>query len=312
MEIKNITCYLRKMNKPMKILKPLKLFLVISLLSFTANAGTLEYMLNSEKKDAYFFMKNYDKAVQKYELEKVKDFFDDQYKSSDGFSSNDILSMIKKTRQAFPDMKYKSKINDISIYDDVVVVQITDVSKAKVYPSIDSNVKKSLAKRLKKEKMGVLDGSSSFVVYLRKMPNGSFKIISDTTMMEQTSLKYGVARKIKMDFKTPVFVQNGKQYDIALTIDKPEDIVALASLSREEIKYPPVESKEKYRKIPVEGPLERYVKANDKNLNEYATASVGFTKVSVNEEKTKARIEMLGMAYIVKRINMEKANNAQL
>ena len=88
-------------------------------------------------------------------------------------------------------------------------------------------------------------------------------------------------------------------------MDKPDDIVALASLSREEIVYPPVDYQEKFRKFPESGDLERLVKANDKNLDEYAVASVGFTKVYVNEEQTKARIEVLGMAYIMKRINME-------
>ena len=88
--------------------------------------------------------------------------------------------------------------------------------------------------------------------------------------------------------------------------NKPEDIIALASISREEITYPPADYNEKFRKIPETGDLERYVKANNKNLNEYALASVGFTKVSINEEITKARIEILGIAYIMKRINMNR------
>ena len=45
---------------------------------------------------------------------------------------------------------------------------------------------------------------------------------------------------------------------------------------------------------------------NNKNINEYGVASIGFTKVSINEEETKAKIEILGMAYLMKRINMEK------
>ena len=68
--------------------------------------------------------------------------------------------------------------------------------------------------------------------------------------------------------------------------------------------YPPVDSPEKYRRIPQDGELERLVRANDKNLDEYAVASIGFTKVSIDEEQTKAKIEILGMAYLMKRINM--------
>ena len=125
--------------------------------------------------------------------------------------------------------------------------------------------------------------------------------------MEETSLKYGVAKKIDMELETPIFIENDENYDISLKMpNKPEDIIALASISREEITYPPADYNEKFRKIPETGDLERYVKANNKNLNEYALASVGFTKVSINEEITKARIEILGIAYIMKRINMNR------
>ena len=126
------------------------------------------------------------------------------------------------------------------------------------------------------------------------------------TKIEETSLKYGVANDIKMNLITPMFVKSGEEYDLSLKIEKPEDIVALASISREEITYPPLDYKEKFRKIPESGDLERLVRANDKNLDEYAVASIGFTKVSLNEKMTKAKIEVLGMAYLMKRINIDK------
>ena len=36
-------------------------------------------------------------------------------------------------------------------------------------------------------------------------------------------------------------------------------------------------------------------------------ASIGLTKVSLNEEQTKAKIEVLGMAYLMKRVNMDNS-----
>ena len=53
--------------------------------------------------------------------------------------------------------------------------------------------------------------------------------------------------------------------------------------------------------------MEIWEKINDKNIDEYAIASIGFTKVSVNEEQTKAKIEVLGMAYLMKRVNMDNS-----
>ena len=82
-------------------------------------------------------------------------------------------------------------------------------------------------------------------------------------------------------------------------------------MSNEEILFPTPETEEKFRKVPQEGELERVVKANKNKKNECAIASVGFTEVSVNEAQTKARIEVVGMALLMKRVNMlnSKDNN---
>ena len=138
-----------------------------------------------------------------------------------------------------------------------------------------------------------------------KKINDTWKIVSDEILMEETSLKYGLANKVNMNLITPMSVKSGEEYDLSLQIEKPKDIIALASISREEIVYPPVDYTEKFRKIPEVGELERVVRANNKNLDEYAIASIGLTKVTMNEEKTKARIEILGIAYLMKRVNMD-------
>ena len=232
-----------------------------------------------------------------HNLEEIKSFYHKDYKNSDGFELDDLISMLEKTYGAYENIKYKTKINNITMFDNWALVQMSDTTKAKIYPVED--------KKLKKEKMGILEGKSSYVVYLKKNSNNEWKIFSDDILMEETSLKYGIANKMNIDLITPVFVESGKEYDLSLKMDKPEDIIALASISREEIVYPPVEYEEKFRKFPAEGNLERLVKANDKNLDEYAVASVGLTQVYVNEEQTRAQIKVLGMAYIMKRINMD-------
>ena len=114
-----------------------------------------------------------------------------------------------------------------------------------------------------------------------------------------------------MELNTPALIQGGQEYDISLKINKPDDIIALASISNEQIEYPTPDYKEKFRKFPETGELERLVKANKNNKGEYAIASVGLTKVSINEEETKAKIEIIGIAYLMKRINMIpiKGNN---
>ena len=256
----------------------------------------------SPAKEVRSLLKQHNKAMESHNIENVKAFYTTDYHSADGFNFDDLAEMLEKTYKAYGNIKYKTKINNITAFDNWALVQLSDTSSAKLYP--DKNKKN-------KEKMGKLEGKSVYNVYLKKTKDG-WKIVSDEILMEETSLKYGIANKIDMELITPVFVKNGEEYDVSLKMEKPEEIVALASISREEIVYPPSDYQEKFRRIPESGDLERLVRANDKNLDEYAIASIGFTKVSVNEEELRAKIEVLGMAYIMKRINMEKTKGASL
>jgi ketosteroid isomerase-like protein len=283
-------------------MKKIALLLLILNISLTS-AYSFELFKKDSKAQVRQIMNEHTKAMSNHDVEKVKSFYIKDYKSTDGFDLAELERMLNKTYSTYSNIKYKTKISSINAYDDWALVQMSDKSSAYIFPTEDKN--------LKKEKMGKLDGKSVYNVYLKKI-NNEWKIVSDDILLEETSLKFGVARKINMDIVTPLLIKNGQEYDLSLKIDKPKDLVALASISREEIVYPPVDSPEKFRKISQEGELERLVKANDKNLDEYAVASIGFTKVSVNEEQTKAKIEVLGMAYLMKRINMEKARAGKL
>ena len=201
--------------------------------------------------------------------------------------------MLEKTYDAYGKMKQKTKINDINIFNNTAIIRLTDTTHATIHPDEAKS----------KEKQGVLDGKSIYTIYLKKQEE-SWKIIYDEIIAETTSLKYGVANKIPIELNTPVLIKNGEEYDLNLKMNKPDDLIALASLTNEQIEYPTPEFKEKFRKFPSSGELERIVKANKNNKSEYAIASVGFTKASINEQEAKVRIEVVGIAYLMKRINM--------
>lgn len=279
-----------------------KLYSIIAiLLAFNVFSEADAFNLNinlpkkSQESEIKSLLKQHNKLIQEHKFKDIKVFYDDSYKSADGFNLEDLTTMLEKAHDNYGNIKYRTKINNITAFDNWALAQMSDRSIAKIYPNNN--------KRLK-DKMGVLEGVSSYVVYLKNTPEG-WKIVSDDVLMEETSLKYGIANKINMDLVTPVFVKNGEEYDLSLKMDKPDDIIALASITREEISYPPVDAQEKFRKFPSEGELERLVKANNKSLDEYAIASVGFTKISFDEQQAKAKIEILGMAYIMKRVNNE-------
>ena len=273
-----------------------KIIIILSILFITTPTYSFE-LFNSSKIEIKNTLKKYNKALAQHDIKKIKTFYDESYKSMDGFDLNEMEQMLEKTYSAYGNIKYKTKINSININDDWALVQMSDKTTANIYPTE--------IKEIKKEKMGKLNGSSVYNLYLKK-ENSSWKIICDDVLMEETSLKYGLANKINMDLITPIRVKSGQDYDLSLKINKPKDVLALASISREEIVYPPSDYQEKFRKIPEFGELERIVKANNKNLDEYAIASIGLTKVSMNEAQTKAKIEVLGMAYLMKRVNMDR------
>ena len=269
------------------------LTLLIILMTFCAPSFSFDF--NSESKQIRILLNKHNKAMDKHDIEKIKTFYDKDYKSADGFNLQDLHKMLSSTYSSYKNIKYKTKINNITLFDDYAIAQVSDKTSAIIYPE---------TKKKKNAKTGYLTGKSVYTVYLRKNEDG-WKIFYDDILMEETSLKYGIANKINMNLSAPAFANTGEEYDVALKMNKPEDIIALGSISNEEIVFPPVDYTEKFRKISQQGELERIVRANKKNIDEYAIASVGFTKLSLNEEQTKAKIEVLGMAYLMKRINIQ-------
>jgi len=281
------------MKKAILFLLTLNIFLNIQVNAFTLFKQTPKAQIKAT-------IKSYNKALSNHDIKKIETFYDKNYKSTDGFNLDEVMQMFEKTYKAYKNIKYKTKITSLNVYENWALVQMSDKTSAKIYPTE--------IKELKKEKMGKLEGYSVYNLYLKK-ENNAWKIVSDDVLMEETSLKYGIANKIDMDLISPLLVKSDEEYDLSLKIEKPKDIVALASISREEITYPPKDYDEKFRKIPEYGELERIVRSNNKNIDEYAIASIGLTKVSVNEEQTRAKIQILGMAYLMKRVNIHQPKN---
>lgn len=260
---------------------------------------TSVYAADSSEKEIRSLIKEHNSALTHHNTKKLATFYDTNYRSIDGFSLDEMIKMVKDASDAFKNLKYSTKIDSIEIDDNLATVKIQENTKAKIYP-----VKK-------KDKRGILDGYSKYTMYLKK-ENNTWKIVKEDILEEQTTLKYGLARRIKFDLITPNYIENGKDYDLSLKIDKPRNVLALGAISNEEIKLPNENYNEKFRKISPDGELERVVKANANNKNEYALASVGYTKITLREKEKKIRIQILGVAYIIKRINMINKTNSEV
>ncbi len=297
------------MNKIKKI-TILLIFLAISGFVEPCFSFPFEFgRLNETQKEIKEFLNDYNKVLAKNDLKMLSRFYDTEYKNTDGYNLADLLSMIDKTTKTFDDIKYKSKIKRIDTRKNSALVQLEDETTARVYPESGMGFKDKVRYRCKnRDKVGVLDGKSTSIMYLKKQ-DGAWKILQDSTLSEETTLRYGAARRLNIDLNTPENIENGKDYGLELTLNTPNKVIALASLAREEINSD-IKYDDKYRKIK-KGHLERVVRANDKNKDEYAIASIGLTKVSLNEKQKKARIRIIGMAYLMKRVNMaeEKVEN---
>ena len=93
-----------------------------------------------------------------------------------------------------------------------------------------------------------MESRCHYITYLRKLGN-KWQIYSDNIITEETAIKYGKAAEIEMDISSPLIAKEGEEYCISLNIkNKPQGALMLASLSREEIKYPPSTPVDKFRK----------------------------------------------------------------
>ena len=132
-------------------------------------------------------------------------------------------------------------------------------------------------------------------------------ITAEQILNEESQLKYGDARFIKMDLKAPNMVSAGQEYSASLDIELGEDESAIASIENQEIIHPIGKPKEIFRQLGENNELERLFKANKKNINEYATASIGIAK-TVPYDETRSRVYVSGIAFLMSRVNVIPEN----
>lgn len=225
--------------------------------------------LNADVKPLYQMMDKFTKYSNEHKLDEIKKFYAQNYLSSDNINKDNLLKIIKESWDNYPDMKYSSEIKDIRINSSFATVETIDKANS------------NMARRSEITKdNGVLESKSHNIVYLQKFGK-EWKIISDRTLYEATSIKYGTAKKLNISFYAPEQVAAGLDYTATLTTEVPPATVILGSITKEPIVYPETEAKELFRQItPDTGILERVMKANTTNNNELASASVGFTEVT--------------------------------
>jgi len=237
-------------------------------------------------------IKNHEELANKHNLKELKKLYAPTYTSWDGFDKATTFELVKKNWQNFPDLKSASKIETVHINNNFATVQLIQVLNGTTDKPSDIT-----------GDVGQLTSNIRIIVYLTKFGN-CWKITSDNVLYEKSFIKYGKAKSIAVDFAVPEQVKNNEEYTASAYIDLPSNMVALGSISKENIVYPEKPAEEIFRQIPIDsGTLERVLKANNDNKNELAVASVGFTEIS-KDIYQKAKVSLSGMVIMLQRINV--------
>lgn len=251
-----------------------------------------EITWSKEQKEVIDFFYNIIDLSNKKDLYSLKSLYSTTYISGDGLSKENIFNMINDTWKTFPDLIYTTNILKVDIQGDYASIESIDTAFTDKTNSSEFT-----------NDCGSLISKSHGMLYLRKFGKG-WKVLSDKVLSEETSIKYGSAKAIDLSLIVPSQISAGDEYTVSLNAAIPPGMVAVGSIVREPIVYPSVKTDDLFRQIvPETNLLERVLKANSENLNELATASVGFTE-STEDKFGNPDVKLSGLAVITRRVNV--------
>lgn len=238
------------------------------------------------------FFGEYEYAANNYNQNTFLSSYSKDYLSCDGFNLDILSKLLNDTWKTYPGIKYQVKLNGVTFYDNMAVADVTETAKG--YAKTEN------------ENVGEFISTMQSVYYLK--PNDkSWIILSDYTVKENIVLSWGDAKLAKVNLNVPNQLMAGKEYTATLNVTQPDGVIAIGSITSDKITYPQNPSKEIFRKLSSEGTLERIMRTNTDNLNEYIVATVGFTRPKVDNNKN-LNIKLTGYACIMERINVIPVN----
>ena len=270
------------------------LFFVSTQLSIGADIQSL-FKLNAfhnDFRDVRSLLNSQVKYANKANFKKFISTYDESYVNDDGFTYDTYSNIVKDVWNTYDNIKYDIEIKDIEIKGNSATVNLKESSFANIPASKDFK--------------GILKSSADSIYYLNKI-NGKWKVVSDKTLNEETSMLYGDAIDLNISLKAPNNVDPGYEYTASLEFEPPKGTLAIASIAKDEVEYPQGQPKEVFRRMPDDNLLERLFIANKNNKNEYIIASIGLTKADICEMSIK--ISLAGFGYHIIRVNVNDGDN---
>lgn len=235
------------------------------------------------------FYKDFNKYSEKNDIEKLKNMYSDSYINNDGFDKTIIFEMMTKAQDAYKDIEYTTTIENISVGGNYAVADIHEFAIGST-----SNKQEEI------DDYGLVCSDLYYTDYLKKEGN-KWKITATNVKSEKVVLKYGETKSMPIEITAPTLVPAGNEYDVKVTTDSPNGVLVIGSIVNEQIVYPQVQKKDLFKSVK-SGVLERVLKANTENHNEYAAVTIGVTRASI--EPPQVVFNMTGMAFLMTRVNV--------
>ena len=267
-----------------------------SLISDRVYRAELRKENRQELKEIKNLFKVHNNLANKHDIKGLEAIYSEHYVNNDGFNREVYFKSIKETWDTCKDLTYNTKILSIDITGDYASVRVEENANGTIYDTID---------------MAPISGelhSKSTGIYHLEQVNGKWYITGETSITDESSLLYGDARFMNLEIQAPNQVMAGETYTTTVKVDSDANMFVIGSIDADPVTYPANTPKSELRPMPQSQVLERLLKANTDNINEYTVASLAISKAQ-NMGSDKFRVYIAGLACIMKRVNVIPKNN---
>lgn len=240
--------------------------------------------------------KVHEEFANRHDITGLKSLYSENYINSDGFTLEPYFKTVEETWEQCKDLTYSSKIISVEVSGNNAAVTMEETAVGTVYDKVDT-----LAIT------GEIHAKSTSIYHLAKTA-GIWQIAGETMLSDESALLYGDARFMNIELIAPVQVGAGEIYTVIVKADADDNAVIIGSIEHDPVVYPSNIPNGPLRTMPKTHILERYIKANTDNVNEYAVASLAISKAKTEKDNS-TKVYMAGIACLMKRINVVPKNN---
>lgn len=230
-----------------------------------------------------------------HDLEKLKEFYAENYRNSDAFDKNTTFQIIKENYELYPDLKMTTKINKLDINGKYATVDVYEYAEAK-------NVKREDI-----ELTGNLEAFAHTIYYLEKF-NDKWLITAEHAIEENNSIIFGEAQYLDLKLTAPFIIPAGENYTSTLEMNNlPRQALVMGSITQSPAVFPLKEEDDDSYRVFEDTGLERIFIANKKNINEYNIASIAITRGQPRPTGG-VKLYISGLAFLMTRVNVIPEN----